>query len=64
MKQIAYAVRDSRAEWDGRLLREWVPELVGAVVATFDPQRIVLFGSVANGSDGPDSDIDLLVGVG
>jgi uncharacterized protein len=61
MKQVAYAVRDNRAEWSGRTLREWVPDLTSAIVASFDPARVILFGSVADGSDGPDSDIDLLV---
>jgi len=32
-----------------------------ALVAEFDPVRIIRFGSVATGLDGPDSDIDLLV---
>ena len=31
------------------------------MVAGFDPARVILFGSVASGSDGPDSDIDLLM---
>lgn len=35
--------------------------LVETLVAEFDPASIILFGSVAAGSDGPDSDIDLLV---
>ncbi len=61
MEPIAFVVRDNRAEWDGRSLQSWVPDLVSTIVSTFDPNKIVLFGSVANGSDGPDSDIDLLV---
>jgi len=31
------------------------------IVELFDPDRIVLFGSYANGTAGPDSDVDLLV---
>jgi predicted nucleotidyltransferase len=31
------------------------------IVAQFQPERIVLFGSYARGNAGPDSDIDLLV---
>jgi uncharacterized protein len=61
MEQVAYAVRGNRAEWAGRSLRDWVPDLVAAIVDGFDPAKIVLFGSVADGTDGPDSDIDLLV---
>lgn len=61
MDQVTYAVRDGHAEWAGRSLRDWVPDLASAIVETFDPAMIVLFGSVADGTDGPDSDIDLLV---
>ncbi len=37
------------------------PELLDPVVAYFKPRRVILFGSVARGEAGPDSDIDLLV---
>jgi predicted nucleotidyltransferase len=36
-------------------------ELLDAVVAHFDPLRVILFGSRARGEAGVDSDIDLLV---
>jgi predicted nucleotidyltransferase len=39
-------------------------ELLDPVVAYFNPRRIIVFGSVARGQAGPDSDIDLLVIVG
>ena len=42
-------------------MRSWADDLVETLVAEFDPARIILFGSVAAGTDGPDSDIDLLV---
>jgi predicted nucleotidyltransferase len=45
----------------GRTLVEWVPVVVARVVERFDPERIVLFGSLARGDAGRDSDIDLLV---
>ena len=38
-----------------------VDDLRRAIVERFAPAVIVLFGSVADGSDGPDSDVDLLV---
>jgi predicted nucleotidyltransferase len=47
--------------YNGRTLAEWVPDVVEQIVDRFDPLRILLFGSVARGEDGPDSDIDLLV---
>jgi hypothetical protein len=37
------------------------PELLDPVVTYFNPRRVILFGSVARGEAGPDSDIDLLV---
>ena len=41
---------------------ELVPtELLQSVVAHFRPQRVIVFGSLARGTTGPDSDIDLLV---
>jgi len=36
-------------------------EIVRLIVARFQPQQIILFGSRARGDAGPDSDIDLLV---
>lgn len=47
--------------WGGRPLLAWVNEVVADLVAAADPLRIILFGSVAEGTAGPDSDIDLLV---
>jgi predicted nucleotidyltransferase len=49
------------ALWSGKTLRQWLPAAVGEVVNAVAPQRIVLFGSVARGDEGPDSDLDLLV---
>ena|SRR6185436_789291 len=37
------------------------PELLDSIVAYFDPQQVILFGSAARGEQGPDSDLDLLV---
>ena len=31
------------------------------IVREFNPERIILFGSYAHGTPGPDSDVDLLV---
>jgi predicted nucleotidyltransferase len=36
-------------------------EIVHRLVAAYQPERIYLFGSVARGDAGPDSDYDLLV---
>ena len=52
---------DERSLWEGRTLRQWLPVAVQDVVRAAAPRRIVLFGSVARGDEGPDSDLDLLV---
>lgn len=56
-----YAVRDGKAVYSGRTLMEWVPTVVQEIVAVAAPVRVLLFGSVARGDDGADSDIDLMV---
>jgi predicted nucleotidyltransferase len=57
MRQVV----DGRAVYEGKTLAEWVPRIVADLVAEFQPVKIILYGSVARGDDGPDSDIDLLV---
>jgi predicted nucleotidyltransferase len=47
--------------YEGRRLDEWLPEIVERIVGRFDPLRVILFGSLARGEMGYDSDIDLLV---
>jgi predicted nucleotidyltransferase len=61
MSPVAYEVRDGKARYDGRTLSEWLPVVVDAVVGACDPEQVLLFGSVARGDDGPDSDLDLMV---
>ncbi len=38
-----------------------IQELSNHIAQTFDPEKIILFGSHASGKAGPDSDVDLLV---
>ena len=52
---------DDRGCYDGKTLQELWPADVEEVVREIDPVEVVLFGSVARGDDGPDSDIDILV---
>lgn len=35
--------------------------MVQRIVARFDPEKVILFGSQARGDAGPDSDVDILV---
>jgi predicted nucleotidyltransferase len=43
------------------LAEQEIEELVRRVVEVADPEMIILFGSAARGTMGPDSDLDLLV---
>lgn len=45
----------------GILTKETIQEVVDAIAEHFDPEKIVLFGSYAEGNPKPDSDLDLLV---
>jgi len=38
-----------------------IHEMVRRIVARFDPEQVILFGSYARGTAGPDSDADLMV---
>ena len=42
-------------------VRAAIDEIVRRIVAGFHPERIILFGSHARGTWGPNSDVDLLV---
>ncbi len=42
-------------------IQDAISEMVRRIVAQFDPEKIILFGSHARGSVEPDSDVDLLV---
>lgn len=54
-------VIDGKVLYDGRTLADWAPVLAERIYQRCQAERVVLFGSVARGDDGPDSDIDLLV---
>jgi uncharacterized protein len=54
-------VVDALGRYDGRTLAEALPLVIADILSEFDPVEIILFGSVARGDDGPDSDLDLLV---
>ncbi len=41
--------------------QEAIAEMARCIVERFDPEKIILFGSHARGTAGPDSDVDLLV---
>ncbi len=47
--------------YNGRTLREWLPDLIDAIVDASDPLQIILFGSLGSGHEDRDSDVDLLV---
>ncbi len=49
-----------RKSWKNRKTSV-IDRMVRRIVKRFDPDRIILFGSHARGTAGPDSDVDLLV---
>ncbi len=40
---------------------ELITHVADTIVAHFDPERVILFGSQARGDAGPDSDLDIFV---
>ncbi len=52
---------DGKVLYDGRSLVAWASRVADRIIERCDASRVVLYGSVARGDDGPDSDIDLLV---
>jgi predicted nucleotidyltransferase len=47
--------------YEGKTLEEWLPQAVERIVEGFHPLKVILFGSLARGEAGYDSDVDLLV---
>jgi predicted nucleotidyltransferase len=47
--------------YDMTRTRRQIRRMVRRIVAQFDPDTVILFGSHARGEAGPDSDVDLLV---
>lgn len=47
--------------WNGRTLADWLQVAVDDIVAAFEPRQVIVFGSLARGEDGPESDLDLMV---
>lgn len=43
------------------ITQEQISEIIKRIVGNFKPQRIILFGSYANGTPTEESDLDLLV---
>lgn len=46
---------------DQRAGREIIERMAARIAERYQPERIILFGSYASGSPGPDSDADFLV---
>lgn len=44
-----------------QIAQKRLKEVVDAIVRRFHPEKIILFGSYAWGTPGPDSDVDLLI---
>ena len=61
MTTAIWTAADGRARWNGKSLEHWSNVLTTELVALFDPVEIWLFGSVARGDDGSDSDLDIMI---
>ncbi len=61
MKRPRVELIDGKVLYDGRSLVAWASRVADRIIERCDASRVVLYGSVARGDDGPDSDIDLLV---
>jgi predicted nucleotidyltransferase len=65
IEEMSRAQRQARAKFYPNGLRviddDVIDEVVDRVVHAFHPKRIVVFGSVARGEAGPDSDLDLFI---
>jgi predicted nucleotidyltransferase len=61
MSHSDFEVVEGKAVYNGRVLACWVPDVVERIFEQTEAVRVVVFGSVGRGDDGPDSDIDLLV---
>ena len=42
-------------------IRIKISEITKQIIAEYDPEKVILFGSFAWGKPGPDSDVDLLI---
>ena len=52
---------DGKVRYDGQSLIAWASHVADRIVERCDASSVILYGSVARGDDGPESDIDLLV---
>lgn len=56
-RRVVYATKQRR----GKVAPDVLKDIVARVVAAAKPEKIILFGSAARGTMGPNSDVDLLV---
>ena len=61
MSRSQLEVVAGKAHYNGRPLADWVDDVAARIFDRSEATKIVVFGSVQRGDDGPDSDIDLLV---
>ena len=61
MNTATWNASNGRSHWNGETLDYWSNVLTGELVALFDPVEVWLYGSVARGHDGVDSDLDILI---
>jgi len=52
---------DGKVRYDGQSPIVWASRVADRIVERCGASSVILYGSVARGDDGPDSDIDLLI---
>jgi uncharacterized protein len=60
-KPCRFEIIAGKAIYEGDTLKIWASRAAHRITERFNPTNIFLYGSVARGDDGPDSDVDLLV---
>jgi predicted nucleotidyltransferase len=61
MSNLPLKVEQSMIEYPVSITEALLQEITDCIVDTFNPEKVVLFGSHTAGTSHPDSDIDLLV---
>jgi len=60
-KRVTFRREQTSSPMTKKQLQKTIDRMVQRIVDRFNPDRVILFGSHARGTAGPDSDVDLLV---
>ena len=60
-KRVMFRREQTSSPMTKKQIQKTIDRMVQRIVKRFHPDRVILFGSHARGTAGPDSDVDLLV---